>query len=416
MPLAPNQQLFEYRIVGILGQGAFGIVYLAHDTLLDRRVAIKELTITAQTDEVALKRFIQEARAASGLNHPHIVTVYALKVVEANVYLVMEYLAGGSLRTLLEKRNPLPVEEAGRIAADVCEGLAAAHAKGIVHRDVKPENILLTEDGRAKMGDFGIAHVPKGAGGTKLTQVGFQPGTLSYMSPEQVRGQPVDERSDVYGVGVVLHEMLTGRHYVDVEALGQRAREMAGSNVMLFQARLYELLAGAVCEREPEGVCRMRPEVPGWVGEVVAVALAKRVEERPTAARLAQALRERSVAQVISAEGYFSHSEAYAQQAPLNVGRVFVSTQRLDVLGQPRLKPGDEWQELGRTPGKVMIPPDYDPGIRPRRNFLAGDDNLAILTQELSDFGSVQWLDFSANRRITDAGLAHLHPLTNLIS
>jgi serine/threonine protein kinase len=257
MPLASNQQLFEYRIVSVLGQGAFGIVYLAHDTLLDRRVAIKELTVTAQTDEVAFKRFIQEARAAGGLNHPHIVTVYALKVVEPNVYLVMEYLAGGSLRTLLEERGSLPVEEAVRIAADVCEGLAAAHAKGIVHRDVKPENILLAEDGRAKIGDFGIARVPQAMGGYTMTGTGFQPGTLPYMSPEQVRGQRVDERSDVYGVGVVLYEMLTGQPYVDVDALGRRAWEMAGSNVMLFQARLYELLAEAVCEWEPEGVCRV---------------------------------------------------------------------------------------------------------------------------------------------------------------
>ena len=170
MPLAPNQQLSEYRIERILGRGAFGTVYLAHDNLLDRPVAIKELTLTAQTDEVAFKRFLQEARAAGSLNHPHVVTVYALKVVEPNVYyVVMEYLAGGSLRGLLDERGPLPVEEAVRIAADVCEGLAAAHAKGIVHRDVKPGNILLTEDGRAKVGDFGIAHMPRGAGGTYLS-------------------------------------------------------------------------------------------------------------------------------------------------------------------------------------------------------------------------------------------------------
>ncbi len=329
MPLSPNQQLFEYRIVRILGQGAFGIVYLAHDTLLDRPVAIKELTVTAQTDEVAFNRFIQEARAAGGLNHPHIVTVYALKVVEANVYLVMEYLVGGSLRALLEKRGPLPVEEAVHIAADVCEGLAAAHAKGIVHRDVKPENILLAEDGRAKMGDFGIAHVPRGAGGTRLTQVGFQPGTLLYMSPEQVHGQRVDVRSDVYGMGVVLYEMLTGRHYVDVEALGQQAREMAGSNVMLFQARLYELLAEAVCEREPQDVCEMRPDVPEWVREAVAVALAKRVEERPTAADLAKVLRSGEAVRVDQAmypgavdvalaEEHFNRGLTYGQQGCLD--------------------------------------------------------------------------------------------------
>jgi len=293
MSLAPNQQLFEYRIVRVLGQGAFGTVYLAHDTLLDRPVAIKELTVTAQTDEVAFKRFLQEARAAGGLNHPHVVTIHALKVVEPNVYLVMEYLAGGSLRGLLEKHSPLPVDEAVRIAADVCEGLAVAHAKGIVHRDVKPENVLLTEEGRAKVGDFGIAHVPRGAGGTSLTQAGFQPGTLLYMSPEQIRGQRVDGRSDVYQVGALLYEMLTGRHYVDLGALERRARETAGSNAALFQARLYELLAEAVCEWEPGGVRGAWLDLPTWVGEVTAAALAKEVEERPTAEGLAQALRVR---------------------------------------------------------------------------------------------------------------------------
>jgi len=269
MPLTPDQQLFEYCIVRVLGQGAFGTVYLAHDTLLDRPVAIKELAVTAQTDEVAFKRFLQEARAAGGLNHPHVVTVYALKLVDPNVYLVMEYLAGGSLRALLEHRGPLPVEMSVRIAADVCEGLAAAHAKGIVHRDVKPENILLTGEGRAKVGDFGIAHVPRGAGGTylgALTAKGFQPGTLVYMSPEQIRRQRVDGRSDVYQVGALLYEMLTGRHYVDLEALERQARETAGSNVMLFQARLYELLSEAICTGELKDVCRVQPEVPEWAG------------------------------------------------------------------------------------------------------------------------------------------------------
>jgi len=303
MPLTTNQQLFEYRIERILGRGAFGTVYLAHDTFLDRPVAIKELTRTSQTDEVAFKRFLQEARAAGGLNHPHVVTVHALKVVEPNVYLVMEYLPGGSLRVLLEQRDSLPVEEAVRIAADACEGLAAAHAKGIIHRDVKPENVLLAEDGWAKVGDFGIAHVPRGAGGTYLSQLtgtGFQPGTLMYMSPEQIRGQQVDGRSDVYQVGALLYEMLMGRHYVDLGALERRARETAGSNVMLFQARLYELLSEAICKREPGGVCRVRSDVPEWVEEVVVAALAKRIEERPTAEALTRALRNGETAWVAS--------------------------------------------------------------------------------------------------------------------
>jgi tetratricopeptide (TPR) repeat protein/tRNA A-37 threonylcarbamoyl transferase component Bud32 len=291
MSLTPNQLLYEYRIERVLGQGAFGIVYLAHDTFLDRPVAIKELTLTAQADEVAFQRFLQEARAAGNLNHPHIVTVHTLKVAEPSVYLVMEYLAGGSLRALLERRGPLPVVDAVRIAADVCEGLAAAHARGIVHRDVKPENVLLTADGQAKIGDFGIAHVPLGAGGTSLTQAGFQPGTLVYMSPEQIRGQVVDGRSDVYQVGALLYEMLTGRHYVDMGALERQARDTTGSNAALFQARLYELLAEAVCEWEPVGVFQARAEVPEWVGKTVVAALAKPIEQRPQVEALAQTLR-----------------------------------------------------------------------------------------------------------------------------
>jgi len=332
MSLVLNQRVFEYRIVRVLGQGAFGTVYLAHDTLLDRPVAVKELTITAQTDEVAFKRFIQEARVAGGLNHPHVVTVYALKVVEPHVYLAMEYLAGGSLRALLEQCGPLPVEQAVRIAAEVCEGLAAAHAKRIVHRDVKPENILLTDNGRAKVGDFGIAHVPRGTGGiylSGLTGTGFQPGTLLYMSPEQIRGQQVDGRSDVYQVGALLYEMLTGRHYVDMDALGQQARETAGSNVVLFQARLYELLAEAVCQWEPAGVCRVLPNMPGWVGEVVAAALMKGTEKRPTAEALARALRNGEGTRVVPSTSYGAARVTPAEEH-FNRGVTYHNEGRLD--------------------------------------------------------------------------------------
>ena len=294
MPFSPGNAFFEYRITRTLGQGAFGTVYLAQDTLLDRPVAIKELTPAAQADSVAFQRFLQEARAAGSLNHPNIVTVYALKPTDAAVYLVMEYLPGGSLRGLLNERGRLPVEDAVRIAADVCDGLAAAHAKGIVHRDVKPENILLTADGRAKVGDFGIAHVPRTAGGATvggLTQTGFQPGTLVYMSPEQIRGEGVDGRSDVYQVGAMLHEMLAGRHYLDIEALTRRAQETTGGNVLRMQARLCDLLEEAICKHEPPDVRRLRPDVPGWLGATAAAMLARQAATRPTAERIAGELR-----------------------------------------------------------------------------------------------------------------------------
>jgi len=294
MALSPNQQLFEYRIQSVLGRGAFGTVCLAHDTVLDRPVAIKELTLSEHAEESDAKRFLQEARTAGGLNHLNIVTVYALRDRGSEVYLVMEYLAGGSLRTLLKEGGALPVERAVQIAADVCDGLAAAHAKGIVHRDIKPENILLTPDGRAKVGDFGIAHMPRAIGGYGITQTGFQPGTLTHMSPEQIRGHPVDGRSDVYQVGILLYEMLTGQHHLDVGSLQRRAREIAGSNVMLFQARLHELLAEEICARAPRWICDVRRDVPEWIGYLVAAAASPAVEARPTTAGLARALVRRS--------------------------------------------------------------------------------------------------------------------------
>ncbi len=202
-------------------------------------------------------------------------------------------MAGGSLRNILDKQGHLPVEQAVRIASDVAEGLAATHAKSIVHRDIKPENILLTAEGRAKVGDFGIAHVPRGAGGTTLTQVGFQPGTLIYMSPEQIQGQVVvDGRSDVYQIGVLLYELLTGRHYVDIAALEEQSRQSSGGNVMKFQARLYDLLEAAICEAKPESLTRLRPETPLWLAEAIAMAMTKNIQDRPTAEVWAKVLKD----------------------------------------------------------------------------------------------------------------------------
>ena len=232
----------------------------------------------------------------------------------------MEYLSGGSLRGLLSQRGRLPVDDAVRIAADVCDGLAAAHAKGIVHRDIKPENILLAADGRAKVGDFGIAHVPRTAGGAYpggLTQTGFQPGTLVYMSPEQIRGEAVDGRSDVYQVGALLYEMLAGRHYIDVEALTRRAKETAGSNVALFQAKWYGLLAEAVCDRPQEGtggLQGLRSDTPEWVQLAVGAALIPQAMRRPTGGELAQALRQKNVLAVTASEIVTAQNQKEAKE------------------------------------------------------------------------------------------------------
>src|SRR3990172_11523764 len=156
MPLSPNQPLDEFNIIRRLGAGGFGAVYQAQDTLLNRPVAIKELYATLAADTDAFQRFLQEARTAGSLNHPNIVTVHGLRVKGDTHYLILEYVSGGSLRERLQKEGKLKVNHAIGIAAEVCDALAAVHAKGIIQRDIKPENILLTEDGHAKVTDFGI--------------------------------------------------------------------------------------------------------------------------------------------------------------------------------------------------------------------------------------------------------------------
>ena len=247
-----------------------------------------------------------------------------------------------------EPTRPAAGGGCGAIAADVCDGLAAAHAKGIVHRDVKPENILLTADGRAKVGDFGIADVPRTAGGATvggLTGDGFQPGTLVYMSPEQIRGEVVDGRSDVYQVGAMLHEMLAGRHYLDIEALTRRAQETAGGNVLRHAGRLCDLLEEAICKHEPPDVHRLRPDVPGWLGATVIVALARQAASRPTAERSAGELRRDGKAPQPPSRTRRSAGlgavrpgrQEQAPQAPSGLGKA-------DLCNSPRRPPSDRPQ------------------------------------------------------------------------
>ena len=195
----------RYQIVRRLGSGATGIVYLARDSVLDREVALKLLAPSLSADPHAIRRFSEEARAASALVHPHIATVYEFgRADNERFFIAMAYHQGETLRDRLG-RGALPVDEALGVAREICDGLAEAHAKGIVHRDIKPENILLTGRG-AVIVDFGIAKVL----GHTLTRTGAALGTAAYMSPEQTRGAGVDHRADIWSLGVVLYEMLTG--------------------------------------------------------------------------------------------------------------------------------------------------------------------------------------------------------------
>ncbi|MEO8053756.1 MAG: serine/threonine-protein kinase [Acidobacteriota bacterium] len=219
MDLQPGAILGSYEIVGPLGAGAMGAVCRARDPRLGRNVAIKIVSERALLAPRALERFEQEARAASAIAHPNIVTIHEIGKVDGTPFIVMELVEGKSLRALVSD-GPLPLKTLLALAVQIVDGLAAAHACGIVHRDVKPENIMVTPGGVVKILDFGIARTAMPSGGPadstmtsplRMTEPGTIVGTASYMSPEQARGSDVDFRTDQFSLGSVLYEMATGR-------------------------------------------------------------------------------------------------------------------------------------------------------------------------------------------------------------
>src|SRR5258706_7140022 len=212
MPLAPGTILGQYEILAPLGAGGMGEVYRARDTRLNRDVAVKVLPASLAADPDRLRRFELEARTTGMLNHPNILAVYDIGTHDGAPYLVTELLEGQTLRQQL----PVPQRKALEYARQICQGLAAAHAKGVTHRDLKPENLFITTDGRVKILDFGLAKVASNDALTltagAATLPGTPMGTASYMSPEQVRGLPADHRSDIFSLGIILYEMLSERH------------------------------------------------------------------------------------------------------------------------------------------------------------------------------------------------------------
>jgi serine/threonine protein kinase len=216
MALATGTRLGPYEILSQIGAGGMGEVYRARDLNLNRDVAVKVL-LNLSTDPKRLQRFEQEARAAGAINHPNILAVYHMGTYEGAPYLVSELLEGETLRQVLRK-GPLPLRKVIDYGVQIANGLQAAHEKGIVHRDLKPENVFLTRDGRIKILDFGLAKLTQPdsteAGGltmTSATEPGVVMGTVGYMSPEQVRGDPVDQRTDIFAFGAMLYEMLAGK-------------------------------------------------------------------------------------------------------------------------------------------------------------------------------------------------------------
>jgi len=201
-----GETILHYRIIKKLGEGGMGVVYLAEDLKLERKVAIKFLPRHISNNSVERERFKIEAKAAASLNHPNISTIYSIEEDNDIVFIVMEFIDGAELKDKI-KSGPVHAKEAIAIAIQIAEGLEAAHKNGIVHRDIKSQNIMITGDGKVKIMDFGLAQI---SGESQLTKVRSTVGTVSYMSPEQTRGEVVDHRTDIWSFGVVLYEMITG--------------------------------------------------------------------------------------------------------------------------------------------------------------------------------------------------------------
>jgi len=227
------EKLGKYKIIEEVGRGGFAAVYKAVDTTLDRTVALKVLAPHLLWDPTFVQRFQWEAKVAANLDHPHIVTIHEVSQIEGVYLIAMQFLEGRTLSQILEAEGPLPVSQVQAIIEQIASALDYAHARGFVHRDVKPSNIIVSEDGQATLTDFGLV---KAGEGTKLSTTGVVFGTPEYMSPEQAEGEKLDARSDVYSLGVVLFEMLAGRPPL-------RGRHHPGGDV---QARARAPAAGRV--------------------------------------------------------------------------------------------------------------------------------------------------------------------------
>lgn len=259
----------RYELLAKVGDGGMAVVYKARDIMLNRTVAVKILRESYATDPAFLARFNREAQAAANLNHPNIVNVFDTGQDGDIHYIVMEYIEGSNLKELIVKQAPLPASQAIEIAAQICDAINYAHTKGLIHRDIKPQNILLTNDGTVKVTDFGIA---KGYGDQNLTQTGITLGTVHYFSPEQAKGLQVSPQSDIYSIGVVLYEMMTGR--------------------IPFESDNPVALAVKHIEELPPPPRRYNPSIPTTLEGIILKALNKDPKDRyPNAASMAKALR-----------------------------------------------------------------------------------------------------------------------------
>ena len=401
-----REKLGHYEILRPIGAGGMGEVFVARDPKLGRKVAIKLLPPRLATDRDTLARFTQEARSASALNHPNIVTIHEVGAAEDAPFIVMEYVDGRDLRTLIGE-SALPVRQVLDVATQIADGLAAAHERGIVHRDLKPENIMITRDGYVKILDFGLAKVvgptPEGEHTIQLEMPGTMPGTIlgtvGYMSPEQATGKRLDFRSDLFAFGAILHELATG--------------------TPAFNGETAIDTLSAILHHEPPSVVKINPRAPVQLADVIRRLLAKSPDDRYAStrdlARELKLLRDRVVAE----ESGFHQPVAPSPRKPMLaiaaavllaafIGLAVYLTRRADPVEKPvATTPAPKkylavlrFQDLSGDPNgqlvvdgfgetltarlahfatlQVMRPPVADPGTDPRKTAKELGANLVL--------------------------------------
>jgi eukaryotic-like serine/threonine-protein kinase len=384
MALAVGTRLNHYEVRGPLGAGGMGEVYRALDTRLDRAVAIKVLPADFAKDVDRLRRFEQEARATSALNHPNILTVYDIGHHEGSPYFVAELLEGEELRAQLND-GPLPVRRAVEYAQQIAAGLAAAHERGVVHRDLKPENLFITKEGRVKILDFGLAKLkPKTMGGgvdseaptmKPLTNPGVVMGTVGYMSPEQVRGAEVDHRSDIFSFGMILYEMLSGKRAFDGASMAElmsailkeEPPELSETNAKISPA--LDKLVRRCLEKKPErrfqstndlGFALESLATPsGTHGNTVALPVVAEAQDKARAARWRSAQWLGWAVAGVLLLGLLAGALAWLQRAPGELRAIrsaIVIPEEMNFRRDFALSPdGRHLALVARTGGKIQI-------------------------------------------------------------
>ncbi len=317
-----GQTISHYKVLEKLGEGGMGVVYKAEDTKLKRTVALKFLPPHLAASEQDKARFIQEAQAASALNHPNVCTIHAIEEYESQLFIAMEFVDGQTLREKSrgDVTSPLPMKQAIDIGIQIADGLAAAHEKGIVHRDIKPENIMIRKDGIVQIMDFGLAKLrASGSKITRLTKEGSTVGTAGYMSPEQVQGQDTDHRSDIFSYGVLLYELLTGQ--------------------LPFKGVHETALAYEIVNVDATPMSALKPDIDASLDAIVLECLEKDINERA-----------QSIKQVAVDLKKYKRESSRQRVSRVTAVRPAYSSSQTIVQPSEDLKPSEGLSQLGRLP------------------------------------------------------------------